>query len=33
MSNNHITINTPENDYENGLNAAVAVKHYITSIE
>lgn len=33
MSNNHITINIPENDYENGLNAAVAVKHYITSIE
>ena len=33
MSNNHITINIPENDYENGLNAAIAVKHYITSIE
>ena len=33
ISKNNITINIPENEFENGLNAAVAVKRYIVNIQ
>lgn len=33
VSKNNITINIPENEFENGLNAAVAVKRYIVNIQ
>lgn len=33
VSKNNITINIPENEFEDGLNAAVAVKRYITNIQ